>query len=206
MQVKLGINSRIFVAGHRGLAGSAIVRELHRQGHRDVLVRTRDELDLLDMAAVMAFFECYRPTHVYVAAAKVGGIHANLTQPADFIWQNLQLANNLVYAGWKNQVGKMLFLGSSCIYPRQAPQPLREDYLLTAPLEPTNEWYAVAKVAGIKLCQAFRRQYECNFISAMPCNMYGPNDNFDLEKSHVIPALIRKFHEAKLSGRDHVVC
>ncbi len=198
--------SKIFVAGHRGLAGSAICRELARQGCTQVLTRTRQELDLLDGNAVRAFLERERPTHVIVAAAKVGGIWANNTQPADFLWENLQIQNHLIHGAWQAGVKKLLFLGSSCIYPKLAPQPLKEDYLLTGPLEPTNEWYAVAKIAGIKLCQALRRQHGCDFISAMPTNLYGPNDNYDLQGSHVLPALIRKFHEAKVRGDREVVC
>jgi len=197
---------RIFVAGHRGLAGSAIVRELRRQGYPAILTRTRAELDLFDATAVHQFFETERPTHVFVAAAKVGGILANQNQPADFIWENLAIQSNLIHAGWKAGTTKMLFLGSSCIYPKHAPQPIKEEHLLTGPLEPTNEWYAVAKIAGIKLCQAFRRQYGCDFIAAMPTNMYGPNDNYDQQNSHVLPALLRKFHEAKTAGAAEVVC
>jgi GDP-L-fucose synthase len=199
-------DSKIFVAGHRGLAGSAICRELARQGCTQILTRTRQELDLLDGHAVRAFLELERPTHVFVAAAKVGGIWANNTQPADFLWENLQIQNHLIHGAWQAGVKKLLFLGSSCIYPKLAPQPLKEDYLLTGPLEPTNEWYAVAKIAGIKLCQALRRQHGCDFISAMPTNLYGPNDNYDLQGSHVLPALIRKFHEAKVRGDREVVC
>jgi GDP-L-fucose synthase len=199
-------DSKIFVAGHRGLAGSAICRELARQGCTQILTRTRQELDLLDGHAVRAFLEQQRPTHVFVAAAKVGGIWANNTQPADFLWENLQIQNHLIHGAWQAGVKKLLFLGSSCIYPKLAPQPLKEDYLLTGPLEPTNEWYAIAKIAGIKLCQALRRQHGCDFISAMPTNLYGPNDNYDLQGSHVLPALIRKFHEAKVRGDREVVC
>jgi GDP-L-fucose synthase len=199
-------SSRIYVAGHRGLAGSAIERELKRQGFGQVMTRTRAEVDLLDGLAVRRFFEEARPEYVFVAAAKVGGIMANSTQPAAFLWENLQIQNNLIHAAWTTGVKKLLFLGSSCIYPKLAPQPLREEYLLTGPLEPTNEWYAVAKIAGIKLCQAFRRQHGCDYISAMPTNLYGPNDNYDLQGSHVLPALIRKFHEAKVRGEKQVVC
>ena len=199
-------DSKIFVAGHRGLAGSAICRELRQQGFTRILTRTRQELDLLDGNAVRAFLELERPTHVFVAAAKVGGIWANNTKPADFLWENLQIQNHLIHGAWQAGVKKLLFLGSSCIYPKLAPQPLKEDYLLTGPLEPTNEWYAVAKIAGIKLCQALRRQHGCDFISAMPTNLYGPNDNYDLQGSHVLPALIRKFHEAKVRGDREVVC
>lgn len=197
---------RIFVAGHNGLAGSAIVRDLRRQGYSTLLTRTRAELNLFDPAAVDQFFDRERPTHVFVAAAKVGGIQANQSQPADFIWENLMIQSNLIHAGWKFGTTKMLFLGSSCIYPKHAPQPIKEESLLTGPLEPTNEWYAIAKIAGIKLCQAFRRQHGCDFISAMPTNMYGPHDNYDQQNSHVLPALLRKFHEAKITGAPEVVC
>jgi len=202
----LSPDSKIFVAGHRGLAGSGICRELARQGCTQVLTRTRQELDLLDAAAVTRFLDTERPTHVFVAAAKVGGIWANHTQPATFLWENLQIQNHLIHGAWRAGVKKLLFLGSSCIYPKLAPQPLKEDYLLTGPLEPTNEWYAIAKIAGIKLCEALRRQHGCDFISAMPTNLYGPNDNYDLQGSHVLPALIRKFHEAKVRGDREVVC
>lgn len=200
------INAKIFIAGHRGLAGSALCRELKRVGFSNLVTRTRQELDLLDAGAVTRFLELERPSHVFVAAAKVGGIWANNTQPASFLWENLQIQNNLIHGAWQAGVRKLLFLGSSCIYPKFAPQPLREEHLLTGPLEPTNEWYAVAKIAGIKLCQAYRRQHGCDFISAMPTNLYGPNDNYDLQGSHVLPALIRKFHEAKVRGDREVVC
>jgi GDP-L-fucose synthase len=199
-------DSRIFVAGHRGLVGSAICRELERAGHNNLLRRTRAELDLMDAAAVDRFYAETKPEFVFVAAAKVGGILANDRQPATFLFENLQIQNNLIHGAWKAGVKKLLFLGSSCIYPKLAPQPLKEEYLLSGPLEPTNEWYAVAKIAGIKMCQAYRRQYGCDFISAMPTNMYGPNDNYDLQGSHVLPALIRKFHEAKASSAVVVTC
>lgn len=199
-------DSRIFVAGHRGLVGSAICRELERSGHTNLLRRTRAELDLLDTAAVDRFYSETKPEIVFVAAAKVGGILANDRNPASFLYENLQIQNNLIHGAWKAGARKLLFLGSSCIYPKLAPQPLKEEYLLSGPLEPTNEWYAIAKIAGIKLCQAYRRQHGCDFISAMPTNMYGPNDNYDLQGSHVLPALIRKFHEAKVSGAKAVVC
>lgn len=199
-------NSRIYVAGHHGLVGSAIWRELQRQGFKNLIGRTRSEVNLQDAVAVQKFYEETRPEFVFVAAAKVGGIHANSTQPAAFLFENLQIQNNLIHAAKLAGVKKLLFLGSSCIYPKLAPQPLKEEYLLTGPLEPTNEWYAVAKIAGIKLCQAYRRQYGCDFISAMPTNMYGPNDNYDLQTSHVLPALIRKFHDAKTNAAAAVTC
>ena len=199
-------DSRIYVAGHRGLVGSAIWRELQRQGYRNLIGKTRQELDLLDAAAVERFYAEHQPEYVFVAAAKVGGILANDTQPASFLYENLQIQNHLIHGAYQAGVKKLLFLGSSCIYPKHAPQPLKEDYLLTGPLEPTNQWYAVAKIAGIKMCQAYRRQYGCDFISAMPTNMYGPNDNYDLQTSHVLPALIRRFHEAKTRGDEAVVC
>jgi GDP-L-fucose synthase len=194
------------VAGHKGLVGSAIWRALERKGFVHVVGRTRQELNLLDAAAVRAFFAEVKPEFVFDAAAKVGGIHANSTQPAGFLYENLQIQNNLIHAAKEAGVRKFLFLGSSCIYPKLAPQPLREESLLTGPLEPTNEWYAIAKIAGIKLCQAYRRQYGCDFISAMPTNMYGPNDNYDLNNSHVLPALIRKFHEARIKSAPETVC
>jgi len=193
-------NSRIYVAGHRGLVGSAIWRGLQKQGFKNLIGRTRQEVDLLDAGAIKKFFAETRPEFVFDAAAKVGGILANDTQPAAFLFENLQIQNNLIHTAFAAGVKKLLFLGSSCIYPKLAPQPLKEEFLLTGPLEPTNQWYAVAKIAGIKLCQAYRRQHGCDFISAMPTNMYGPNDNYDLQTSHVLPALIRKFHEAKLAA------
>jgi len=199
-------NSKIYVAGHRGLVGSAIWRELERQGFNNLAGRTRAELDLLDAAAVNRFYAETRPECVIIAAAKVGGIHANNTKPAEFIFQNLQIQNHLIHGAWQAGVKKLLFLGSSCIFPKHAPQPMKEEHLLTGPLEPTNEWYAIAKIAGIKMCQAYRRQYGCDFIAAMPTNMYGPNDNYDPLGSHVLPALIRKFHEAKTGGKSEVAC
>jgi GDP-L-fucose synthase len=199
-------HARIYVAGHRGLVGTAIWRELQRQDFTRLIGKTHAELDLLDAAAVNRFYEEEKPEYVFVAAAKVGGINANNTRPAEFIFQNLQIQNNLIHGAYVAGVRKLLFLGSSCIYPKLAPQPLREEYLLTGPLEPTNEWYALAKIAGIKMCQAYRRQYGCDFISAMPTNMYGPNDNYDPMGSHVLPALIRKFHEAKIANAPTVVC
>ena len=199
-------DARIYVAGHRGMVGSAIGRELARQGFTHVAGRTHAELDLLDAGAVRRFYAEEQPEFVFVTAAKVGGIHANAVFPAQFLYENLQIQNHLIHGAKEAGVKKLLFLGSSCIYPKLAPQPLHEDYLLSGPLEPTNEWYALAKIAGIKMCQAYRRQYGCDFISAMPTNMYGPNDNYDLQNSHVMPALIRKFHEAKLAGAPSVVC
>jgi GDP-L-fucose synthase len=186
----------IFVAGHRGLVGSAIVRRLQKEGSAPLLLRTRSELDLTNQAAVRAFFERERPSQVYLAAAKVGGILANDTRPAEFIHENLVIQSNIIDAAWRNGTKKLLFLGSSCIYPKHAPQPMPEDCLLTGPLEPTNEWYAIAKIAGLKTCQAYRKQYGFDAISAMPTNLYGPGDNFDLKSSHVLPALINKFSAA----------
>lgn len=199
------MNEPIFVAGHRGLVGSALVTALQRQGHRQLLLRDRCQLDLLEQQQVRDFFAEVRPAAVFLAAAKVGGIHANNAYPAEFIYQNLMIQNNVIDAARHSGVDRLLFLGSSCIYPKFAPQPMREEHLLTGPLEPTNEPYAVAKIAGIKLCQAYRRQHGCDFISAMPTNLYGPGDNFDLENSHVLPALIRRFHEAKRLGQPEVV-
>jgi GDP-L-fucose synthase len=199
-------DARIYVAGHRGLVGSAIWRELQRRGFAGLSGRTRAELDLLDGVAVRAFYAQAKPEYVVDAAAKVGGILANDRHPAEFLFQNLQIQNNLIDGARQAGVRKLLFLGSSCIYPRLALQPMKEDYLLTGPLESTNQWYAVAKIAGIKMCQAYRRQYGCDFISAMPTNMYGPNDNYDLQGSHVLPALIRKFHEAKATNAPTVTC
>ena len=199
-------DARIYVAGHGGLVGSAIWRELERQGFRRLIGRTRAELDLLDTGAVRDFYAAEKPEYVFVAAAKVGGIHANSTQPAQFLYENLQIQNNLIHGAYRSGVKKLLFLGSSCIYPRLAPQPIKEEYLLSGPLEPTNEWYAIAKIAGIRLCQACRRQFGCHFISAMPTNLYGPNDNYDPRSSHVLPALIRKFHDAKAARAPQVTC
>ena len=197
-------NSKIYVAGHRGLVGSAIVRRLRQEGYSNLVTRTSRELDLREQAAVREFFDRERPEYVFLAAARVGGILANNTYPADFLYQNLMIEANVIESARQSGVKKLLFLGSTCIYPKMAPQPLMEEYLLTGPLEPTNEWYAVAKIAGIKLCQASRRQYGARFISAMPTNLYGPEDNFDLESSHVMPALIRKFHEARISRAQTV--
>ncbi len=204
--MRMQLESCIYVAGHRGLAGSAIWRELQRQGFKKLLGRTRTELDLLDRAQVREFFLRERPAFVFLAAAKVGGIQANSSQPADFIYQNLEIQNNVIHSAFECGTKKLLFLGSSCIYPRLSPQPMKEEYLLSGALEPTNEWYAIAKIAGIKMCQAYRRQHGCDFISVMPTNLYGPNDHYDLETSHVLPALIRKFHEAKETRRQEVVC
>ena len=194
----------VFVAGHRGLVGSAIVRRLEAGGRSPILTAARAELDLRDQAAVDRWFDANRPEQVYLVAGTVGGIWANSTRPAEFIYDNLMIHATVVHAAWRTNVRKLLYLGSSCIYPREAPQPMAEEALLTGALEPTNEPYAVAKIAGIKLCQAYRRQYGCDFISAMPTNLYGPGDNFDLEGSHVLPALIRKFHEAKVEGKQAV--
>ena len=199
-------NAKIFIAGHRGLVGSAIWRKLHQQGFTQLIGKTRAELDLLDTKAVSQFFDHEKPAYVFDAAAKVGGIHANNSYPAQFLYENLQIQNNLIHSTYVAGVKKFLFLGSSCIYPRLASQPMKEESLLTGPLEPTNEWYAIAKIAGIKMCQAYRRQYGYDFISAMPTNLYGPHDHYDLQNSHVLPALIRKFHEAKISGQREVVC
>jgi GDP-L-fucose synthase len=196
--------SRVFVAGHGGLVGSAIRRRLEQAGHGRLLMRTSRELDLRDAAAVDRFFAAERPEYVFLAAAKVGGIHANDSRPAEFIRDNLQIQTNVIDSAWRHGARKLLFLGSSCIYPKLAPQPLREEYLLSGPLEPTNEWYAIAKIAGLKMCQAYRRQYGFDAISAMPTNLYGPGDNFDLQNSHVLPALMRKIHEAKLAGSGEV--
>jgi len=197
-------DAKIYVAGHRGLVGSAIVRRLERAGHTNLLTATSKELDLTDQGQVQAFFERERPRYVFLAAAKVGGILANDSYPAEFIYDNLMIEANVIHAAYRAGVQGLLFLGSTCIYPKLAPQPLKEEYLLTGPLEPTNEWYAVAKIAGIKLCQAYQRQYGCRYFAAMPTNLYGPGDNFDLERSHVMPAMIRKFHEARERGEESV--
>ncbi len=194
------LDAKIYVAGHRGLVGSAVVRALESRGASNILVRTHRELDLTDQSAVREFFARERPAGVVMAAARVGGIQANNTRPAEFIRDNLLIQDNVIDAAYRAGVEKFVFLGSSCIYPKMAPQPIKEDYLLTGALEPTNEWYAVAKIAGLKMCQAYRRQYGFNAISLMPTNLYGPGDNFDLQNSHVLPALIRRFHEAKVRG------
>src|SRR5579862_4136223 len=191
-------SSKIFVAGHRGLAGSAIVRRLEKSGYLNLIVATRAELDLRDQAAVSRFFARQRPEFVFLSAAKVGGILANSTKPAEFLYDNLAIQTNVIHAAWQNGAQKLVFLGSSCIYPQLAPQPIKEEYLLTGPLEPTNEAYAIAKVAGLKLAAAYRKQYGFRTLSLLPTNLYGPGDNFDLETSHVLPALIRRFHEAKI--------
>ena len=198
-------DSKIYVAGHRGLVGSAIVRNLEERGYTNIIYRTHKELDLTRQVEVEKFFEEERPEYVFLAAAKVGGIHANNTRPAEFIYDNLMIESNIIHSAYKFGVKKLLFLGSSCIYPKFANQPIKEEYLLTGELEPTNEAYAIAKITGIELCKFYRRQYGCDFISAMPTNLYGINDNFDLETSHVLPALIRKFHEAKINNQEEVV-
>ena len=198
-------SARIFVAGHRGLVGSAIVRHLQAQGFDQLLTVTRDQLDLRDQAAVNYWFRANRPEYVYLVAGTVGGILANSTRPAEFLYDNMMIHATVVHASYLYKAKRLLYLGSSCIYPRDAAQPMRESALLTGPLEPTNEPYALAKIAGIKLCQSYRRQYGCDFIAAMPTNLYGPFDNFDLASSHVVPAMMRKFHEAKIEGRDEVV-
>lgn len=198
-------NAKIFVAGGQsGLVGTAIVRNLKSKGYTNIITKTRKELDLLDAIAVEHFFKEEQPEYVFLAAAKVGGIMANKTKKAEFIYDNLQVQNNVIHNAWKYKVKKLLFLGSSCIYPKLAPQPIKEEYFLTGPLEETNDAYAVAKIAGIKMCQSYHEQYGCNFISIMPTNLYGPNDNFDLQSSHVLPALIRKFHDAKINKEQFV--
>lgn len=198
-------DAKIYVAGHRGMVGSAIIRCLQEEGYSQLLMRSSASLDLRNQADVFRFFEEEKPTHVFLAAAKVGGIMANATYPADFLYDNLMIEANIIHAAYQNGVEKLLFLGSSCIYPKFADQPIKEDSLLTGTLEPTNEAYAIAKIAGIKLCQMYHQQYQSNFISAMPTNLYGYGDNYHLENSHVLPALIRKFHEAKVSGAAEVI-
>jgi GDP-L-fucose synthase len=198
-------HDKIYIAGHNGMVGSSIVRKLQREGFTNLITRSSKELNLINQADVLAFFEETKPDYVFMAAAKVGGIQANNTYKGDFLYDNLMIQTNVIHASYLNKVKKMLFLGSSCIYPKFAQQPISEDSLLTGTLEPTNEPYAIAKIAGIKLCDAYRDQHGCNFISAMPTNLYGPNDNYDLSNSHVLPAMIRKFHEAKLNGGKEVV-
>ena len=198
-------NARIYVAGHRGLVGSAIVRRLETEGANNLILRTHQELDLTHQNEVERFFATEKPDYVFLAAAKVGGILANSTYPAQFIYGNLAIQTNVIHSAWKHGTKKLLFLGSSCIYPRDCPQPIKEEYLLTGPLEPTNEWYAIAKIAGIKMCEAYRKQYGFDAICAMPTNLYGPGDNFHPENSHVVPALIRRIHEAKLASAPEVV-
>lgn len=197
-------DTKIYVAGHRGLVGSALVRRLEAKGYRNLVLRTHSELELRDQAAVQAFFAQEKPEYVILAAAKVGGIHANSTYPAEFIHDNLVIQSNVIHSAWQNNVDRLLFLGSSCIYPKDAPQPIKEDYLLTGPLEPTNRPYALAKIAGIEMCWSYNRQYGTKYIAAMPTNLYGPSDNYDLNNSHVLPALIRKMHEAKQRGETEV--
>jgi GDP-L-fucose synthase len=197
-------DARIYIAGHRGLVGSALLRALQARGYQNLITRSHAELDLTDQTSVEAFFARERPDYVFLAAAKVGGIHANDTYPAEFIRDNLAIQTNVIHAAWKNAVKRLLFLGSSCIYPKHAPQPLKEEYLLTGPLEPTNRPYALAKIAGIEMCWSYNRQYGTQYLAVMPTNLYGPGDNYHPENSHVIPALIRKFHEAKVSGAPTV--
>ncbi len=198
------LNSKIFVAGHNGLVGSAICKTLKKNGYTNLILRSSQELDLANQEAVNSFFAQEKPDYVFLAAAKVGGIQANIDYPAQFIYENLMIQSNVIHAAYKHGVKKLLFLGSSCIYPRDCPQPIKEQYLLTLPLEPSNEYYAIAKIAGLKMCAAYNRQYQTNFISCMPTNLYGPGDNFNLKNAHVLPALMRKFHEAKVNNLDHV--
>lgn len=200
------LNSKVYVAGHNGLVGSAIIRELKKQGYNNLIYRTHKELDLCDQSAVNKFFELEKPEYVFLAAAKVGGIYANNSYPAEFIYSNLIIQANIIHASYKNKVKKLLFLGSSCIYPRECPQPIREEYLLSSELEPTNRPYALAKISGLEMCQSYNRQYGTRFISCMPTNLYGINDNFDLNNSHVIPGLIAKFCIAQKDNKDEVVC
>ena len=197
-------DSKIFVAGHKGMVGSAIVRHLESQGYSNIITVDKRDIDLTSQAEANIFFNSNEPEYVFLAAAKVGGIHANRTYKADFIYKNLMIQSNVISAAWSSGVKKLLFLGSSCIYPKMCPQPIKEEYLMTGALEPTNDAYAIAKIAGIKMCQSYNEQYGTDFISAMPTNLYGPNDNYDLDNSHVLPAMIRKFHEAKLSGKESV--
>lgn len=197
-------DSKIYIAGHRGMVGSAIIRALNKEGFNNIITRTSKELDLRSQIEVKHFFESEKPEYVFLAAAKVGGIHANNCYRAEFLYDNIMIEANIIHSAYLSKVKRLLFLGSSCIYPKLAPQPLKEEYLLTGPLEPTNEPYAIAKIAGIKLCETYRDQYGCDFFSAMPTNLYGPNDNYDLENSHVLPALIRKFHTAKTNNKKNV--
>lgn len=201
----MNLDSKIYIAGHRGLVGSALLRSLAAKGYHNLVLRTHAELELRDQAAVQAFFAAEKPEYVILAAAKVGGIHANNTYPAEFIHDNLVIQSNIIHSAWQHNVTRLLFLGSSCIYPKECPQPMKEEYLLTGPLEPTNRPYALAKIAGIEMCHAYNRQYGTRFMAAMPTNLYGPNDNYDLNNSHVMPALIRKMHEAKQRGDKEVV-
>lgn len=205
MQDDMNKGSKIYVAGHRGLVGSALVRRLQAKGYHNLITRTHAELDLTDQVAVQAFFAQEKPEYVLLAAAKVGGIYANNTYPAEFIQQNLAIQANVIHESWRNNVARLLFLGSSCIYPKDCPQPIKEEYLLTGALEPTNRPYALAKIAGVEMCHAYNRQYGTRYMAAMPTNLYGPNDNYDLNNSHVLPALIRKMHEAKQRGDKEVV-
>jgi GDP-L-fucose synthase len=201
----MNLDSKIYVAGHRGLVGSALIRGLHARGYRNLVTRTHAELDLTNLAAVQEFFAAEKPEYVLLAAAKVGGIHANNTYPAEFIHQNLAIQTNVIHEAWRNDIKRLLFLGSSCIYPKDCPQPIKEEYLLTGELEPTNRPYALAKIAGLEMCWSYNRQYGTRYITVMPTNLYGPNDNFDLNTSHVLPALIRKMHEAKVANAGEVV-
>jgi GDP-L-fucose synthase len=204
MPYSLSPQTRIFVAGHLGLVGSAVLRRLEKGGFQEVLTASRSECDLCNQADVQSWMESHRPEVVLLAAGKVGGIYANDHYPAEFLYQNIMIHANVIHASWKADVKRLLYLGSSCIYPKACAQPIKEEYLLTGPLEPTNEPYALAKISGIKMCDSYRRQYGCDFFSAMPTNLYGPHDNFDLKTSHVLPALIRKFHDAKVEGRSEV--
>ena len=205
LTITMNKNDKIYIAGHRGMVGGAIKQQLERRGFKNIITRIRSELDLKNQQAVEEFFKEEKPDHVFLAAAKVGGIYANDTYPADFIRENLQIQTNVIDSAYRSGVKKLLFLGSTCIYPKMAPQPIKEEYLLTGPLEPTNEWYAIAKIAGLKMCAAYRRQYGFDAISVMPTNLYGPGDNFGLENSHVLPALMRRFHEAKINSDPEVV-
>ena len=199
-------DSKIYVAGHRGMVGGAIVRKLQEEGYTNILTRTHKELDLMDQVAVNQFFETEKPAYVFLAAARVGGIGANSDAPADFMYENMMMEMNVIHAAWQNGCKKLEFLGSSCIYPRMAPQPIKEEYLLTSSLEQTNEAYALAKISGLRYCAYLNRQYGTDYISVMPTNLYGPGDNYDENRSHVVPALIRRFHEAKVAGTDSVIC